>query len=282
MLNLKVAVVAYSRPEKSIATLKFLRDIPISCVLFVDGSVNTQQAAGQEDIKACAKKLEIPYIHQDSNLGLRDHIFFAADYMSGICDYFLILEDDLHIEARFLKFLQRDVWRNVYNSCPSVTFGCPDWFSEPDFLVFRTKIFVPWGVIITSRFWAIFKERRSEIICRIKELENKGKVAEFVLERFLNDQEQYIERPDIWSIYWHAYWLLENRCLGVSSRALVSNSGVGENGVHRQCKEGIVANLWVGRFDPNTRVSVKTDSVVEDNVSAAFCRYWANSYTGVN
>lgn len=277
MKNFLVGIVAYNRSDKTINLVNKVINQGYYPIVFIDGHKN--QHTENEQYKIIEHIKSIPYVryyHQEYNLGLRKNIFFACQNLSLQSNYFILLEDDIDFNSNSIMLIEKNLLYLEREGVVSITAGTPPWFNYEDITLLAVDVFVPWAVVMSSKVWKEFYNNINYLNNNFTDLNRYGSTGKFLLSELTDSNNSYSLRDDVWSIYWHAYWLLMNKKFGLLSKAIFTNNGLNDNGVHIQNKVGLESKLNFTNCDIQFSLN-KNDSINQEAVNK-FIRYWKNSY----
>lgn len=120
-----IALFCFKRLENLVSCVESLRDCPESCatelIIFSDGPRSEEEKDKVNKIRAYCKKIKgfksIRINHRKENLGVDYNIIQGIQEMSQEFESFIVVEDDLLVSNKFLRFMNMGLihFRNFEN-----------------------------------------------------------------------------------------------------------------------------------------------------------------------
>lgn len=278
-----LGVVAFNRPSVTNKLVAALSDQNIPFFLFLDGPKTSEDINAQKEIIRFCEGRALSIIKSKKNNGLRRNIEAACCHLSNISDTFIILEDDVTISNNFRDCIKHIEYQfHSEHKCASVALTTfPELIDERQ-NIFQTRIFLPWGFLTTSANWKEYYNKRN-IFFEDENFDfnvNDDGVIRFLKKRMHIMDTKFTYRDDVWSIYWHYYWLHNGKYFGLLSKNICSNIGLKLTGVHEQIETGLYAEVSKFALSENFAAIIHDQNftkLAEDN----FTRHWIKSYLSV-
>ena len=237
-----IALFVYNRPGHARRMISSLRDCigygesPI--FLFADGPATPRDEHAVEETRATARSLlgaRVTYLERNANLGI-DRSIIAG--VTELCERFgkvVVVEDDLVLSPRFLRFLNLALRR--YEEEPRVMQVGGYMFDVPQISHQNEAIFLPmissWGWATWTRAWAHFDPAATGWQGFLRDEDARRRFdldGQFAYGSMLARE---MRRPvAAWDIRWY-YSVFVRDGLGLfPPRPLVLNTGFDGSGVH--------------------------------------------------
>lgn len=237
-----IALFVYKRPEQTQKTIESLMGCPeftnSPIYVFCDGAKKSQDIDSVQKTRDLVKSMignSATIIESDTNKGLATSIITGIKKLLQTYDKIIVVEDDLVVSSKFLKFLNQGLEK--YQNNEQVMQISGHMFSVPKFRSRSEAIFLPfgtsWGWATWKRAWAYFDPDLSgwEILQENEEMRYRFN---------LNNNYNYfdmLERQtrgevDSWAIRW--YWSmfkLNGYCL-FPTNSYVNNIGFDKTATH--------------------------------------------------
>jgi hypothetical protein len=185
-------------------------------------------------IEAFSDYVEISTIRNKTNKGLATSVLAGVDAIFVNHDTAIVLEDDLIVSSKFLRFCNEGLTRfRDDSSMASIQGYSPILFNNGKGTYFL-KGADCWG-------WATWKDRWLSLNRDSGDLLAKIQNAKLSKEFDLNGSFPYTDmlrrqarrEVDSWAIRWHASMFLQNRLSVYPSQSLIFNTGFDGSGTHK-------------------------------------------------
>lgn len=240
-----IVLIIYHKPERTRKIIDVLRGVkPKKIFVIADGPKN------ELDYKECTKTraqvdkidwdCEVVRKFSDKNIGLRKNIVGGLNWVFGITDRAIILEDDLNLDPSFFKFCDemlekyKNDGRVISVSGNNFLFGKVQ-ISESYYF---SRYVHSWGWATWRRAWLLYDDSMSDW----KNLKRLNYLNTYLKSRVLCLYWKIIfdlvnsRRIDSWAYVW-TYTAFKNQKLTIiPSKNLVSNSGYGRSATHTMFK----------------------------------------------
>ena len=247
-----IAIFAFNRPghlSNLFASLLTNPEAEFSKIyLFIDGPRTNDEKKLTAETKKMgedfSKFLNLTTFQSEKNLGLSESILGGIDKVLLNHDRVIVLEDDLELSPKFLRFINRglEVHRGDLNVASVQGFSMIDLKSSESSYFLRGADC--WG-------WATWSNRWESLVrdpkILLDQLHSKKLTRDFDLKGaypYTNMLERNCNKAiDSWAIRWHASMFLEGRVSLYPGKSLVKNMGRDGSGTHGGSKEEVQAEL---------------------------------------
>lgn len=280
MKQLEIGIVGFKRVECLVNLVSFLNELSLLPHVYLDGADCDATAATQTKIVEKLSEFECVLYQNTKNLGLRQNIETACSDLSNKSEVFVLLEDDVKVGYNFLNIVN-DISGvlSANNHLASASLCTLPDLVRKDGSLKQSEVFLPWGFVCLSKMWKQYLANRDALFLTPSEHAD-DELWDFILSKIQKFGVDFEYRADIWSIYWHAYWLtLEHKFL-IPPDCFCENIGIGMDGVHNQNFSGIYTPLCTSLESLNTSQGL-CDTVFEREARHYFCMHWSKSYLGI-
>jgi hypothetical protein len=277
-LRTPVALLVHARPDLTRGLVEIVRAARPSTLLVVaDGPSGPDDAARceqtREVIANAGLECDVLTNYADDHLGLKRRVESGLDWIFGLVDEAIVLEDDCHPHPTFFGFCEELLAR--YRDDPRVTTISGNNFGQgadiADASYFFSRYPLIWGWATWARAWRHY----SADLAAWPELRERGWLEALFDDpqavqywTYIFDQRRALE--DTWDAGWlFGSWLAEG-LTAVPCRNLVTNLGFGEHATnttdHRDVFSGVPAVAADSPLRHPLRIErdVEADAFLED------------------
>ena len=262
-----IVIFAFNRPVHLRRLLNSLlanqesRDSEIT--IFIDGprAEDDQRLILEvvSTIEAFSDFAEINTIRNKKNKGLATSVLAGIDTIFVNHENAIVLEDDLIVASKFLKFCNEGLARfKDYPSIASIQGYSPILFNNGKGTYFL-KGADCWGWATWKDRWLSLNRDSSDLLAEIQDakLSNSFDLdGSFPYTDMLRRQAR--SEVDSWAIRWHASMFLQNRLSVYPSQSLILNTGFDGSGTHKansinlEVSKGLPEVDYCPEFDNST------------------------------
>ena len=271
-LRAPVALFVHRRPELTRGLVEIVRAARPSTLLVVaDGASGPEDAARCEQTREVVARAgfecEVLTNYADRRLGLKRRVETGLDWVFGLVDEAIVLEDDCHPHPTFLGFCEELLAR--YRDDPRVTTISGSNFGQGadigDASYFFSRYPLIWGWATWARAWRNY----SPDLAAWPELDERGWLNELFHDpqavqywTYIFNQRRALE--DTWDAGWLFGSWLAGGLAAVPCRNLVTNRGFGEDSTNTKTEyRGLFSDVPAVAADAPLRHPLRVDRNVE-------------------
>jgi hypothetical protein len=239
-----IALFVFSRPDTTRRVFAAIANIrPTRLLLIADGPrverVGEKDACREvREIVSCVNwPCEVSTNYSDQNLGCQQRMISGLDWVFGLVEEAIVLEDDCLPDASFFPFC-RDLLSKYRDDCRIWMisgFNMVENSSNTEFSYYFSNLIHCWGWATWRRAWSQFDEK----ILNWPEIREAGLLGEiFERRKNLNYWTNIFDRTytggalDAWDYQWF-YAMTINHAMSIVPRlSLIENIGFGSGGTH--------------------------------------------------
>lgn len=212
-------------------------------------------------------------ILRPNNFGLSKNIIDGISYVLKKNKKIIILEDDLELSNKFLKYINTalDIYKYDKKVASIHGWSFPINFKKdtPDYFFIRGADCWGWGT--WKRAWKKFNPDGNDLLKKIKN-QNYEKLFNFNnsfnYTKMLEDQVK--GRNNSWAIRWHASMFLENMFTLYPKTSLVKNNGT-KSGTHSNFDNLNLGKKFIeNKYKPIIKKQAKEDDLVMQQIENFF------------
>ena len=271
-LHTPVALFVHTRPELTRGLIEIVRAARPSTLLVVaDGADGPEEAARceqtREIVASAGFECEVLTNYADRRLGLKRRVETGLDWVFGLVDEAIILEDDCHPHPTFFGFCEELLSR--YRTDPRVTTISGSNFGQgadiADASYFFSRYPLIWGWATWARAWRHY----SPDLAAWPELDEQGWLNELFDDpqavqywTYIFGQRRALE--DTWDAGWLFGSWLAGGLSAVPCRNLVTNRGFGEHSTNTKTEyRGLFSDVPAVAIDTPLRHPLRVERNVE-------------------
>ena len=239
--DVPILLITYNRPDHVLKALDRLKNIkPSLLYVFCDGSKNKEDPLVQE-VQEIVKSCE--WIHKKNilknNLGCKEGVKAAIDWVFLEEDRAIILEDDIEVHESFFFYAEELLERYSNEDRVGMITGVNllGYASFPEYSYFFSKHAAIWGWATWKRSWSYFHKTEEYL----RHIQKQKRPSKFLSRFQAKDKITYAYKSmlgeiDTWDFIWNASFELYGRLCIFPHKNLVVNHGFGEAATHTKLK----------------------------------------------
>lgn len=239
--DVPVLLITYNRPEHVRQALDRLKQVqPSLLYVFCDGPRQSNDVSVkkvQDIVQSCKwiTKLNI----SKRNLGCKQGVKTAIDWVFSEHEKAIILEDDIEVDESFFLYAKELLEKYEHDERVGMISGVNllNYSSFPEYSYFFSKHAAIWGWATWKRSWGLYEktEKLLEHVQDKKQLKNLlSKVS--AKDKILLAHKSALGQIDTWDFIWNASFELFGRTCIFPTTNLVVNHGFGESATHTKLK----------------------------------------------